>query len=128
MPKYSFDNLILWTLHSLRQLIVLYARVPSQFWFSFSIFQEIRIGIQIRTDKNKNFQMGQDCSRLCNLEFGNWWKSKNFVSYIGSIPSLHFFQKFSICTQTSYFLWFKIFYLDIFVYCVMLTGYVICIS
>ena len=102
MPKYSFDNLILCTLHSLRQFVVLYARVPSQFWFFFQsfnkselVFKSEQIEIKIRTFRwvkiaQDRFQVSQDCV-IWNSRIDE--RAKNFMAYIGSIPSLHFFKK-----------------------------------
>ena len=80
MPKYSFDNLILCTLHCTLWGNLLYCMLEFPCNFDFFNFSTNQNWYQIRTDKNKNFQMGQYCSRLYNLEFENWLKSKNFVA------------------------------------------------
>ena len=41
------------------------------------------------------------------------------MSYIGSVPSLHFFKRFSIRTQTSDFLNETLFYLDMVCICLL---------
>ena len=101
-------------MHSLRQFIVLlYARGPSQFLF-FQSFNKSEMVLRskeiIRTFRwVKITQDRSSFSKLCNLEYKNWWKSKK----IHGLHWINFFftllKDFGHHTNFRFFKWFFLF-------------------